>query len=225
MLSRIYRTAAAGAVFLLAAVGGVVLAAVSPAALVAVIAVGSIVGLITATHLAAPLPPSTRHHRGVGAATVTVAALLAMAGIAALLGAATAPVLLLLLVGGGAGLWRHRAAWRAYAIAHGVTPPGGPTAGRSSATPPAQAVGALSVRALCLAWQRTQCSLQSLPAGAARTELISTRQRLLDELEARDPVGFRRWLYRGVRASSDPGHYLTDNRTARTPRRNDSSAP
>jgi hypothetical protein len=81
----------------------------------------------------------------------------------------------------------------------------------------------LTVRALCLAWHRTHSSLQSLPAGPGRAELITTRERLLDELEQRDPVGFHRWLHRRVRASSDPSHYLTEHRTTPTgsPRRHD----
>jgi hypothetical protein len=218
MLTRIYRTVAVAAACLLAVVGVVVLAVVSPAGLVGVVAVGSIVGLIVATQLpgaAGELPATSRtrgHAAGVGAAAVTVSALLALAGSAAVLGAAAAPVFLLLLLGVGAGLWRHRAAWRAYAtaVARAETP-----------SPP----GALNVRALCLAWQRTHSSLDGLPTGPARAELIATRERLLDELEQRDPVGFRRWLHRGVHASSDPGRYLTENRTARTSRRNDSSAP
>jgi hypothetical protein len=222
LLIRIYRTVAAAAVCLLAAVGGVVLAVVAPFALVMVIAVGSVVGGMVATQLpraespgGVSAPRRTRHPNAAGVAAamaaVTVSVLLAMAGSAALLGAAAAPVYLLLLLGVGAGLWRHRAAWRAYA-----------TAVASTATPAAD----LDVRALCLAWQCSHRSLDGLPAGPARTELVATRERLLDELEQRDPVGFRQWLHRGVHASSDPSHYLTGNRpsTARIPRGNDSSA-
>ena len=211
MLIRIYRTAAAAAVCLLAAVGGVVLAVVSPFALVVVVVVGAIVGWIVATHLPAAAPAGdlpafrrTRHPHAVGLVTaataVTVSALLAMAGSAALLGAAAAPVYLLVFLGSGAGLWRHRSAWRAYATA--VT----------CVTHPPVAVAGLDLRALCLAWQRSHGSLNGLPAGPVRTELVATRERLLDELEQRDPVGFHRWLHRGAHASSDPGHYLTENR-------------
>ena len=110
-----------------------------------------------------------------------------MAGSVALLGTAAAPVFLLLLAGTGAGLWRHRAAWRAYAT----------TLTRVPLSPAGTAAG-LNVRALCLAWQRSHASLHGLPAGPARTELVATRERLLDELERRDPVGFRHWLHRGV---------------------------
>jgi hypothetical protein len=213
MLTRVYRAVAAAAACLLAAVGCVVLAVVSPIAFVGVIAVGLIVGLVVATHLpevAGEFPATSRPQRdaadiGAIAAAVTLAALLALAGSAAVLGAAAAPVLLLLFLALGAGLWRHRAAWWAYAIA---------VARAETPSPP----GAMTVRALCLAWQRTHSSLHGLPTGPARAELISTRERLLDELEQRDPVGFRHWLHRGVHASSDPGHYLTENRTGRSTR-------
>jgi len=225
LLIRIYRTVATATVCLLAAVGGVVLAVVSPFALVMVVAVGAVVAGIVATALPGSAPPGgvpasrrTRHPHAAGvaaaAAAVTVSALLAMAGSAALLGAAAAPVYLLLLLGTGFGLWRHRVAWRAYATA--IT--------QVTLLPVAGA--GLDVRALCLAWQRSHASLHGLPAGPARTELVATRARLLDELEQRDPVGFRHWLHRSVHASSDPSHYLTENRpsTARIPRGNDSSA-
>jgi hypothetical protein len=228
LFTRIYRIVAAAATCLLAAVGVVVLAVASPVALVGVIAVGSFAGLIVGTWLTGAgaagghsAPRRTRHPHAAGIGTaagaVAVSALLATAGSAALLGAATAPVFLLLLLGTGAGLWRHRAAWRAYAAA--ITRVELPAAGAGTSA-------GLNVRALCLAWQRSHASLHGLPAGPARTELVATRERLLDELEQRDPVGFRHWLHRGVHASSDPSHYLTENRprTARTPRGDDSSA-
>jgi len=223
---RIRRSAAIAGVCLLAAVGGVVLAVVAPFALVMVIAVGSVVGGMAATQLpgaespgGVSAPRRTRHPNAAGVAAaiaaVTVSALLAMAGSAVLLGAAAAPVYLLLLLGVGAGLWRHRVAWGAYA-----------TTVTCATLPPVGAGAGLNLRALCMAWQRSHASLHGLPTGPARTELVATRQRLLDELEQRDPVGFRHWLHRGVHASSDPGHYLTENRpsTARIPRGNDSSA-
>ena len=245
MFTRIYRAVAATAACLLAALGGVVLAVVSPAALVGVIVTGSIVGLIVATHLPGAEPPGElsppwrsrpRHAAGVGAAVtaVTASALLALTGSAVLLGAAAAPVFLVLFLGAGAGLWRHREAWRAYATAatRVVTPPvetaadTSAGAGRLPVLAPPFLPETLTLRALCVAWQRSDRSLHGLPAGPVRAELITTRERLLDELEQRDPVGFRRWLHRGVHASGDPGRYLTENRSgnARNSRRDDSSA-
>jgi hypothetical protein len=246
MLTRICRAAAVATACLLVAVGGVVLAVVSPAALVGVIMMGSIVGLVVATHLpgseapgelSAPWRTRPLHAAGVGAAAaaITASALLALAGSAAVLGAAAGPVFLLLFLGAGAGLWRHRAAWRAYATAlvRIATPPAGSaadTSGGAARLPvlaPPFLPGTLTLQALCVAWQRSDRSLHGLPAGPARSRLIATRERLLDELERRDPVGFRHWLYRGVHASSDPGRHLTENRpgSARTSRRNDSPAP
>jgi len=243
MLTRIYRTVAAAAACLLAAVGGVVLAVVSPAAFAAVIGTGAGVGVIVAMHLPHTEPParSKAGHAveiGVAAAAVAVFGLLAMVGAFAMLGAAAGPLFLVLLGVTGAGLWRHRAAWRAYAGA--VTRPATPAQPADTAAdaprrpaetpqPPSVAPqivsGPLTVRALCLAWHRSHWSLQSLPAGPGRAELITTRGRLLDELEQRDPVGFHRWLHRGVRATSDPSHYLTEHRAPPTrsgsPRRHD----
>jgi hypothetical protein len=234
MLTRICRGVATAAALLLVAVGAVVLAAAAPAVLVGVLTMGAIFGLIVATQLPRTGPPALSRTRrgaaGVGAAVIAVSALLATAGSAALLGAAAAPVLLLLLLGAGAGLWRHRTAWRAYATAlsRGTIPPADTAAASwtgAAAAPPTLGANP-TVRALCLAWQRTDRSLHGMPAGPARAELISTRERLLDELEHLDPVGFRSWMYRGAHATSDPSHYLTENRTstARIPRGNDSSA-
>ena len=223
MLTRICRSAAVAAALLLALLGAVVLAAVSPAAFVGVLGMAAIIGAIVATQLpgtGVPGEPPTlsrarRRAAGARAAAVTVAVLLGMTGSASVLGAAAAPVLLLFVVGGGAGLWHHRAAWWAFV---GAAAP--------AAVVPHVVPGALTLRALCQAWHSSQRSLPGLPAGPVRAELISSRERLLDELERRDPVGFRRWVHRGVHASSDPGHYLTENRTstARTPRGDDSPA-
>ncbi|GAA1880746.1 hypothetical protein GCM10009836_72590 [Pseudonocardia ailaonensis] len=66
----------------------------------------------------------------------------------------------------------------------------------------------ISTAALCLAWQRSYWVLQDLPADR-RCEVAAVRQSLLDEIERRDPSGFRRWLDAEPRANSDPRRHLT----------------
>jgi hypothetical protein len=73
---------------------------------------------------------------------------------------------------------------------------------------PAPVLGTLSTPELCLAWRRSYLTLVDLPAGAARSELVTVRQSMLDEFERRDTAGFHRWLDDGARASGDPGRYL-----------------
>lgn len=223
MLIRICRTAAATAACLLAAVGAVVLAAVAPVALVGVLALGAAVGVAVVTHLRTadpPVPPGLRRPRAVQCATAAVAVLLTMTGVAAVLGAAAGPVILLLLVGAAAQVWRHRATWQAFATRRAVPTAPQPTDTRGTADAPEPrsvarpvALGTLTLPALCLAWHRSYWLLRELPPGPAHAELTTTRERLLDELERRDPAGFRRWLHGGARASSDPRPYLTERPT------------
>ena len=73
---------------------------------------------------------------------------------------------------------------------------------------PSPVLGTLSTPELCLAWRRSYRTLVDLPAGAARNELVTVRQSMLDEFERRDADGFHRWLDEGARASGDPGRYL-----------------
>ena len=72
--------------------------------------------------------------------------------------------------------------------------------------------GNLSTPQLCLAWQHTYFALLELPPGAPSDEIVRVRQRLLDEIERRDPEGFGRWLDTGARAGSNPGRYLASGR-------------
>ena len=234
MLTRLCRTVAAVAACLLAATGGVVLAVASPAGLAGVIAIGAVVGAIVATHLpdAGTRPSSDPWHAAeVGALAAAVAgfALLATVGTFATLGAAAGPIFLVVLAVGGAGLWRHRAAWRAYVttLTDGAAPP--PQAAtaaserpsvpspRPAAIPQIVVPARANLTTLCLTWRRSHWLLQSLPAGPARAELVLTRGRLLDELEQCDPVGFQRWLQGGAPASTDPRPYLTEHRVTPTP--------
>jgi hypothetical protein len=78
--------------------------------------------------------------------------------------------------------------------------PSGP-AGHPSSTevgwvgPPA---GSLSTASLGRAWRRSYLALRTATTTPARAELATQRREYLDELAARDPAGFRRWI------TSDP---------------------
>lgn len=70
----------------------------------------------------------------------------------------------------------------------------------------------LSNAELCLAWQRSHSGLAAASSVALRAAMVTTRQLYLDELERRDPVGLRAWLFSGAQAASSPDRYLLDRR-------------
>ncbi|MDX6326249.1 MAG: hypothetical protein QOK15_2603 [Nocardioidaceae bacterium] len=70
------------------------------------------------------------------------------------------------------------------------------------------AVPQLDLDALCLVWRRSYHQLLDAgltPTGAA---VVKYRQRILDEIDHRDPEGFSRWLASGPRAAGNPLPYL-----------------
>lgn len=66
----------------------------------------------------------------------------------------------------------------------------------------------LTNRQLCVAWQMTHTMLARAAQGVQRDELVALRTRYLDELERRDPSGFRRWLESGTQFGDDPGRFI-----------------
>jgi hypothetical protein len=154
------------------------------------------------------------------AAAVTATAVPVAAGIIALLGPASAYVIPLLFGVAATWVWRHGRARGG----HIDTPKFGPvtatcphaaTPGRTSHPAPQPprlsmiCTGRATAAEMRAAWQRSYWLLHDVPAVPARDELVELRQRLLDELERRDPHGFRRWLQNDPRAGSDPGRDLT----------------
>jgi hypothetical protein len=140
--------------------------------------------------------------------------LLVAAGIIGLLGAVAGLVIPLLLAATGLWVWRNRGVVETCFPAADTTPTP-PVAGVATTTTPQFMPMTpidpclMSVPQLCLAWHRSYWLLHDLPPGPARSDMVSRRQRLLDELERRDPAGFDRWLHSGASANSNPGCYLT----------------
>lgn len=65
---------------------------------------------------------------------------------------------------------------------------------------------------LCRAWRSSYLELQRLQLAhrvSAQLALVMARQSYLDELERRDPAGFRRWLATDPRPAGDPARFLT----------------
>jgi hypothetical protein len=138
--------------------------------------------------------------------------------------------ILALAATGRAGRWlvrRWLGATRArHEVDRSATASGEP---EHAATLPDPAPGPVSLRglddtALCLAWRRSYLQLQQATSPSARLRHVQHRQRLLDELDRRDPAGLAAWLASGCRAAGNPLPFLTRSRsTAREsgPRRDD----
>jgi hypothetical protein len=65
---------------------------------------------------------------------------------------------------------------------------------------------------LCTGWRRSYFQLLVARDTADRPRLVQRRQDYLDEIERRDPRGFRRWLAGDARAGGDPRPYRTTGR-------------
>jgi len=61
---------------------------------------------------------------------------------------------------------------------------------------------------LCLAWRRSFVMLNAAGSPGERLLLVEQRQRYLDELERRSPVGLASWLTSGARAPGNPLPHL-----------------
>jgi hypothetical protein len=219
MLTRISRITAATACCLLTAIGLLALPALAWISTFLALLIGSLAAI--RAHSTHPdIPDAAR--TGITAAAVTAAAGLVAAGVIALLGPVAASVIPLLFGAAGAWAWHHRRG----SGGHTDTRKAGPgTAMRHHAAGPGQTshtapqpprlpmihTGRATAAELRAAWQRSYWLLHDLPPAPVRCEMADLRQRLLDELERRDPQGLRRWLQNDPRAGSDPGRYLTAN--------------
>ncbi len=139
-------------------------------------------------------------------AWVTVIVCLALTGISVLMGPAGWPVIVAALLSTATvWLWRR--------VHHRMTqePPSTGDSASAEEVPsyPRAVSEAMSTPELCLAWRRSYRALTDAPGGQTHADIVIMRRAMLDELERRDPTGFRRWLEDGARASSDPGRYMS----------------
>jgi len=136
-----------------------------------------------------------------------------LAGTAALLGAAAAStVAVLAVLLAAATLWarrnkHHPAPFIADPAPQRPAPDGEHRPPTAAGVAP-DALSALSTPQLCLTWRSSYLRLHRATSCPAAAELVLLRQRVLDELERRDPAGFDRWLSTGARAASDPSRYV-----------------
>jgi hypothetical protein len=154
------------------------------------------------------------------AAASTVGAIMLVAGVVVLAGGALAAWASGLAVVVGAG-WLLRARWARRAGAKALGPaPGRGDGGPARALPALLRgrsefpVSLLPTSVLGSEWLQTTATLACRLEHAARQAIIGRRQEILDELEARDPAGFGRWLAAG--AASDPATFVRFNRTMGT---------
>ena len=61
---------------------------------------------------------------------------------------------------------------------------------------------------LCQAWRRSFAALMSTHNVGQRAGVVSLRQVLLDEMEARHPAGLQAWLRSGARAAGGPDQFF-----------------
>ena len=73
----------------------------------------------------------------------------------------------------------------------------------------------LEVDALCLVWRRSYFQLLDAEPTSGRAAVVDYRQRILDEIDHRDPRGLSRWLASSPRASGNPLPYLHAATSAR----------
>lgn len=87
-------------------------------------------------------------------------------------------------------------------------PPGETHRVRVTAETLRPAVETLSDVELCRAWRASYSALLSTHTPGGRAELVHVRQAFLDELDRRNPLGFRAWLDSGARAAGNPTPFI-----------------
>jgi hypothetical protein len=142
------------------------------------------------------------------AAVGTVAVLLVLSGCVVLAGGALTALLAGLAVGAVLVRWAVRAAGGTSRSAGATVLP---LPGSATEIRP---VRSLTVEALGREWLRTSAALAQARDATVRHALVERREEALDELERRDPAGFRRWLAEGATVDSDPARYVSGDPTA-----------
>lgn len=195
-------------------VGGLGILVMSVEAVAAVLGLGAIVGCA----VAASRPDQPSRSPRLAFVGIVVAAVVAVSvvviGLVVLLGAAA---LALVLVAAAAAAMRARHITEQRRARHRQDDGRGVAPSLRMVAPPAPLPGsfaALSTPDLCRAWRVSYLSLQGAdPEELERVALV--RACFLDELERRDPAGFRRWIDLGARAAGDPTRFITGGCDAR----------
>jgi hypothetical protein len=151
------------------------------------------------------------------AGAAAVLALLVLAGIAALAGGAAAT--LTLVVGVLATLATRVALGR-----RAGSPDGRRSAPVVIQSATGRPVAVLSTPELGQEWLRTTGVSAGPLEPAVRQAILLRRQETLDELERRDPVGFRRWLASGPALVSDPAEFVRGGPARERPLQGDPAA-
>ncbi|MBE1493910.1 hypothetical protein H4696_001010 [Amycolatopsis lexingtonensis] len=70
-----------------------------------------------------------------------------------------------------------------------------------------------AIEELCLVWRRSGEELRRVPDDdPERGQLAEVRQLLLEEMERRDPAGFRRWVDNGAMTGTEPSAFIHPDR-------------
>jgi MFS family permease len=162
------------------------------------VAIGLMVGV--ATQVASD---HREHHEGTRVNTwrwvaTGVAAGPVLAGLAVLFGEAT---WLIVLLGLGAGIWGYHARRRR-------SRSGPPTVAALEVSEPTDYLARLSNSELRREWRASHARLRSARDGTQLALLRELRRRQLDEMERRDPSGFRRWFGSGEWISGSSAPFL-----------------
>ena len=78
-----------------------------------------------------------------------------------------------------------------------------------SALPHPEICRQLAIEELCWWWQASFVRLERATCQLHRLNVIETRQAVLDELAARQPASFARWMRSGARVDRDPRDYFS----------------
>lgn len=206
-------------------VGGVGVVSMPPAAAAAVLTTGAMAGILHVSHRAGPvgLGAAVRSGRLLVAriTAVAAAAFYLLTGLVVLVGPAA---FMLALFATAALGWRAGpvVAWRRART--GVPPPSDgpePSGPEPIVVPTDLPVASLTTGELCRLWRVSYLAVAASRDPTTLDHIARTRRHCLDELERRDPAGFRRWIEAGARAAGDPVPYI--HRSADT-RRGDSPA-
>jgi hypothetical protein len=153
----------------------------------------------------------------------TIAGIYVAIGVIVLLGAALGALLLAAAVAVAVVAHRVLRGRRTAAASEAPPDPALPTDSRQRrpALLPDDAATATTSQ-LCRAWRVSYLILENTRDPVRLAEVAAIRRAYLDELDRRDPGGFRRWLEDGARAAGDPARYIGTG--SASPEREDDAA-